>query len=55
MLKKIIISSLLAVISMTTFCDAQLFRTKDRMDNLEGFDNQKFSYGFFLAVNNFDY
>lgn len=55
MLKKIIISSLLAVISMATFCDAQLFRTKDRMDNLEGFDNQKFSYGFFLAVNNFDY
>lgn len=34
---------------------AQLFRTKDRMDNLEGFDNQKFSYGFFLAGNNFDY
>ena len=55
MLKKIIISSLLAVISMTTFFFFQLFRTKDRMDNLEGFDNQKFSYGFFLAVNNFDY
>ncbi|HAV02431.1 MAG TPA: PorT family protein [Chryseobacterium sp.] len=34
---------------------AQLFRTKDRPDNLEGFDMQKFSYGFYLAANNFDY
>ncbi len=25
------------------------------MDNLEGFDNQKFSWGFFLAANNYDY
>ena len=32
-----------------------LFRTKDRMDNLEDFDLKKFSYGFFLAANNFDY
>ena len=37
------------------FAEAQLFRTKDRMDNLEGFDQQKFSYGFYLAANNFDY
>lgn len=37
------------------FADAQLFRTRDRMDNLEGFDNKKFSYGFFLAGNHFDY
>ncbi|WP_234110951.1 MULTISPECIES: type IX secretion/gliding motility protein PorT/SprT [Chryseobacterium] len=35
--------------------NAQLFRTKDRMDRLEGFDGQKFSYGFYLAANNFDY
>lgn len=40
---------------MCSFVSAQLFRTKDRMDNLEGFDNQKFSYGFYLAANNFDY
>lgn len=32
-----------------------LFRTKDRMDNLEDFDLNKFSYGFYLAANNFDY
>jgi hypothetical protein len=32
-----------------------LFRTKDRPDNLEDFDLQKFSWGFFLAGNNFDY
>lgn len=32
-----------------------LFRTKDRMDNLEDFDLNKFSYGFYLAGNNFDY
>lgn len=37
------------------FFEAQLFRTRDRMDNLEGFDNQKFSYGFFLGGNHFDY
>jgi hypothetical protein len=44
----------LAVCSSTVF-DAQLFRTKDRMDNLEGFDQLKFSYGFYLTANNFDY
>lgn len=32
-----------------------IFRTKDRADNLEGFDNQKFSWGFFLAGNYYDY
>ena len=32
-----------------------LFKTKDRMDNLEDFDLKKFSYGFYLAANNFDY
>lgn len=32
-----------------------LFRTKDRADNLEDFDLKKFSFGFYLAANNFDY
>lgn len=32
-----------------------LFRTRDRQDNLEDFDLQKFSWGFYLAGNNFDY
>lgn len=34
---------------------AQLFNTKDRMDNLEDFDEKKFSWGFYLAGNNYDY
>lgn len=48
------INILTAVIAVNLL-NAQLFRNKDRMDNLEGFDDQKFSYGFFLAGNNFDY
>lgn len=47
--------NLVAAFCFATVAEAQLFRTKDRMDNLEGFDNQKFSYGFYLAANNFDY
>ena len=45
----------IAAFVVCSFANAQLFRTKDRMDNLEGFDGQKFSYGFYLAANNFDY
>ena len=45
----------IAAFLFCSLADAQLFRTKDRMDNLEGFDGQKFSYGFFLAGNNYDY
>ncbi|GGG51206.1 type IX secretion/gliding motility protein PorT/SprT [Epilithonimonas arachidiradicis] len=32
-----------------------LFRTRDRQENREGMDLEKFSYGFYLAGNNFDY
>ncbi len=46
---------LIFAVSFGTYASSQLFRTKDRMDNLEGFDNQKFSWGFYLAANNFDY
>lgn len=46
---------LLAAVCLSGFSTAQLFRTRDRMDNLEGFDNRKFSYGFYLAGNHFDY
>lgn len=31
------------------------FKTRDRMDNLEGFDEKRFSWGFFLAGNFYDY
>jgi len=55
MWKTLIKTNIIAAVCFAQFSDAQLFRTKDRMDNLEGFDNQKFSYGFYLAANNFDY
>lgn len=55
MWKLVFKTNLIAAICLATIAQAQLFRTKDRMDNLEGFDNQKFSYGFYLAANNFDY
>lgn len=41
--------------AITFSAGAQLFRNRDRMDNLQDFDEQKFSWGFFLAGNNFDY
>ncbi|MGC4130046.1 MAG: porin family protein [Bergeyella sp.] len=49
---KILIFSALGI---STLSNAQLFRTKDRMENREGMDDLKFSYGFYLAGNNFDY
>ncbi|MGZ5209825.1 MAG: type IX secretion/gliding motility protein PorT/SprT [Kaistella sp.] len=55
MRKTLFKTTLVTAICFATLANAQLFRTKDRMDNLEGFDNQKFSYGFFLAGNNYDY
>ena len=55
MIKKLLTCLIFSAVGFTSFSDAQLFRTKDRMDNLEAFDNQKFSYGFYLAANNFDY
>lgn len=53
--KTVLKINLVTAIFVASFFNAQLFRTKDRADNLEGFDDQKFSYGFFLAGNNFDY
>lgn len=47
--------NIITAICFVTLCNAQLFRTKDRMDKLEGVDEIKFSYGFYLAANNFDY
>lgn len=35
--------------------DAQIFRNRDRPDNLEAFDEQRFSWGFYLAGNHVDY
>lgn len=47
--------TLLCSFLVSALSHAQLFRTKDRMDRLQEFDEQKFSWGFFLAGNNFDY
>ena len=55
MWKKVFKTTIITAICFATSANAQLFRTKDRMDRLEGFDNQKFSYGFYLTGNNFDY
>ena len=55
MIKTLFKLTFLSVVGFSQLSQAQLFRTKDRMDNLEGFDNQKFSWGFFLGANNFDY
>ena len=44
----------LASVSVATFADAQ-FRTRNRMDKLEDFDQQKFSWGFYLNGNMLDY
>ncbi len=46
---------IIASISISGLSAAQMFQNRDRMDNLEDFDNQKFSWGFYLAANNFDY
>ena len=53
MKQNIILSVVLSILGMN-INNAQ-FRTRDRMDRLESFDNQRFSWGFFLSGNNFDY
>lgn len=44
----------LASVNIAFFADAQ-FRTRNRMDKLEDFDQQKFSWGFYLNGNMLDY
>lgn len=51
-MKKILISSIL--ILGFSLIKAQ-FRNNDRADRLEWMDHKKYSWGFFLNVNNFDY
>lgn len=55
MKRKFRVLALIITALFSNSVDAQLFRTRDRMDNLVDFDNQKFSWGFFLAGNYFDY
>ncbi|MCU7613343.1 PorT family protein [Chryseobacterium sp. GMJ5] len=44
----------LVSVNIAVFADAQ-FRTRNRMDNLEDFDQQAFSWGFYLNGNSLDY
>ena len=54
-MNKILLKSLVfAFVSIATIANAQ-FRTRDRMDRLEGFDEQKFSWGFYLNGAMYDY
>lgn len=54
-MNKFLLKSLvLASLGVATFADAQ-FRTRNRMDRSEELDQQKFSWGFFLNGNRFDY
>ncbi|MEC5394499.1 porin family protein [Bergeyella sp. RCAD1439] len=47
---------MIAVLAGLSVCaQTQFFRTKDRMDRLEGFDERKFSYGFYLSGHHYDY
>lgn len=55
MWKTVLKTNIITAICFATLANAQLFRTKDRADNIEDFDDQKISYGFYLAANNFDY
>ncbi len=45
---------ILTTVNLTILCSAQ-FRTRDRQTRLESFDEQKFSWGFYLNGNYFDY
>jgi hypothetical protein len=58
-MKKRLIKILLLSLALGVNLQAQtfnnLFRTKDRPENMEAMDTYKFTYGFYLAANNFDY
>ena len=54
-LLSILTLALLSVSNLQAQTFNNLFRTKDRPERLEEQDLQKFSYGFYLAGNNFDY
>lgn len=54
MLKNILKITVFALTALPALAPAQ-FRTRDRLDRLEGFDQKRFSWGFFLAGNSFDY
>lgn len=54
-LTKIVLLSLAFGSNLQAQTFNNLFRTKDRPENMEAMDTYKFTYGFYLAANNFDY
>lgn len=58
-MKKIFLKILFVSLIQTFFVSnaqiSQLFRNKDRLDHLEDFDQQAYSWGFFLNMNHYDY
>ena len=54
-LTKIVLLSLAFGSNLQAQTYNNLFRTKDRPENMEAMDTYKFTYGFYLAANNFDY
>lgn len=55
MLKKFIFAAALALSSQPLFAQLDMFPSRERLDHLEGFDDKRFGWGFFLAGNTFNY
>lgn len=53
-MKKILKSTLVIAVGFSSTIEAQ-FRNNDRQDRLEWIDHKKFSWGFFLNLNHYDY
>ena len=45
----------LAVLFIANSAHAQWFFNKERIANLENFDKKRFSWGYFLGFNNYDF
>lgn len=50
-----ILKTILATLFIIPALANAQFRTRNRMDHLEGFDEQRFSWGFFIGGNYYDY
>ena len=53
--KKLLKSAILALLCVSSQLSAQYFNTRNRADRLEWIDFKKYSWGFYLNMNDFDY
>ena len=53
--KKLLKSAILALLCVSSLLSAQYFNTRNRADRLEWIDFKKYSWGFYLNMNDFDY